>query len=284
LYFYLTFTATLWPAREIRAEILSKRGDDEDIAKALANLISNRIEALELGAWWQAWRALVRECDLNCDLGQPEIGIKAAKQFEDASPKNGPKLMGKMQRAVMMYYDGVHKDDSTEIRDAIGLLEEVYPSLGELENIIPKHEIEGIEIWLTSIQAWCLDYLGEHGDAIKVARQVLDLTCRIKSDREISRALGQLTRCLEKAGNLSEAFENTRSRFNLCKRKGGEFAEEAAEAARSAGRILNQINKSSPTTETDSLSEHWYSQAIEIYKKLGKIVLVEEIEKEMSSL
>jgi len=273
-------TARLWPGRELRSRILQSRGDGESLTQALANVIANRLEAQEFGAWGDAFRALGRECDLAQELGRSDAALKAAKQYEEAFPNPPQCLLGRMQYAVSLYYEGVRVEDDARVEESLTSIEELEPRLPELAAVLPGQEMEGIELWLGSIKGWSLQRLGRFEEAIDAAKKIVELARRIDAEDEESKALGQLSRCQEETGRLHEAFESAKGRYRLCEGKVSGFAEEAAAAAHMAARLLAKMFERNQADETRELANHWKRVAVDRYTKLGRDDMVTRVKKE----
>jgi tetratricopeptide (TPR) repeat protein len=273
-------TAMMWPARDLRARILQSRGDGESLAQALANVIANRLEAQEFGAWGDAFRALGRECDLAQELGRSDAALKAAKQYEEAFPNPPQCLLGRMQYAVSLYYEGVRVEDDARVQESLTSIEELEPRLPELAAVLPGQEMEGIELWLGSIKGWSLQRLGRFEEAIDASKKIVELARRIDAEDEESKALGQLSRCQEETGRLHEAFESAKARYRLCEGKDSGFAEEAAAAAHMAARLLAKMFERNQADETRELANHWQRVAVDRYTKLGRDDMVTKVKTE----
>jgi tetratricopeptide (TPR) repeat protein len=188
-----------------------------------------------------------------------------------------------MQRAVLLYNQGVNEEKTDHVEEALSLLAQV--DVASLEDGVPPHEINGIRLWMDSIRAWCLKHLGRSREAVSVAREVLQLASSLDdSDRDVSRALGLLQACQEADGQLAEALETTEARVRFCERRGPHFAEDGAEAAREAGRILLRMAPEKASNETVNLAVYWYERALKDYKSSGNAGRVAEIEEELSTL
>jgi tetratricopeptide (TPR) repeat protein len=271
-------TAAMWPGRDLRARILRSKGDAESRAQALANVIANRLEAQQLGAWGDAFRALGRECDLAQELGRSDAALKAAKQYEEAFPNPPQCLLGQMQHAVSLYYEGVRIDDDARVEESLNSVEKLEPRLSELASVLPAQEMEGVELWLASIKGWCLQRLRRIDEAIAVAKKVVELTREIGAKDEESKALGQLSRCQEEAGQLHEAFESARSRYRLCEGKGREFGEETAAAAVTVATLVSKMFNQSQSSETKEVANHWCKVAMDRCSAIGREDLAGKME------
>jgi len=273
-------TARMWPGRDLRARILQSKEDGESLSQALANVIANRLEAQEFGAWGDAFRALGRECNLAQELGRSDAALKAAKQYEEAFPNPPQCLLGRMQYAVSLYYEGVRVEDDARVEESLTSIEELEPRLPELAAVLPGQEMEGVELWLGSIKGWSLQRLGRFEEAIDAAKKIVELARRIDAEDEESKALGQLARCQEEAGRLHEAFESAKARYRLCEGKDSGFAEEAAAAAHMAARLLAKMFERNQADETRELASHWQRAAVDRYTKLGRDDMVIKVKKE----
>ena len=270
----------LWPAREIRAEINQKKKNRESYLFALSDLRMNRQEAMELEAWWPAFKGMEKECELYRLIGKHSQALNAAKELEQASNDPVPRMFGRMQRAVVLFDIGNIKRNNSIVEKALAMLNEIEPNIDDLINSLPQKEVYGIRLWVGSIRGWCLNYIHRFDEAIDVAKEVLDLAQKVESKRDISLALALLQNCQENTGILGDAIDSAKKRYILCKTD-SVMKKDAAEAAADIGRLFE---KEPLSLETAKLAQSWYKKAIELYQELEEKKLVADIQKKIAIL
>jgi len=272
----------MWPARELRAQILSEKGRTD---AALEDLSTNRKEALALGAWWLAFRGLERECEIHLGKGNRDAAYKACQELENVEGKSIPQILGRMQRAVILVEEVESSDGEDSAREtALPLLAQAIADVGKLEEILPRNEIEGIRMWLGSHHARCLRALEQFEEAIVVAEQVLKLATDVESKNDISGALALIQKCYECAGKPKDAFTSAEARFHFCKRHFPELREDAADSAAAAGRIISEMSSQPMARETRELAKHWLSQALSLYSDTGRTEAMESTQGQIAEL
>lgn len=270
----------LWAARELRASVYQKQNRIEN---AMTDLSSNRQEAIEIKAWWHAFRGLERECELYVESGIPEKAMKVCEDLIAVSDDTVPQLFGKMQRAIILHQRS-GRNDPRGTSEALSIINELLPQLTLLKGKIPDREIEGIFLWLESTRSWCLRDLARHEEAISNSHTVLAEARRIQSQKDIANALGMLKQCQESAGKIGDALMTAEEKYNYCRDNDHLPPSYAADAALDVAHLFSQIARDTSTIEAAKLALHWFENSQKRYQEIGDDKMINEITVEIKSL